>query len=140
MCVKEFEEKHQNRLVMKQHVWKPVVAGSLDILEVIRIVEHHQINYFLKHSQEYNEYLIRVFYSELHDWRSSSSKFTIGNKVYNFTDDLWNSLFGLIIVSVDVEPLVTNINLHQDIKWNINLNEFLKAPRFDFRVKIITTS
>lgn len=97
---------------MKQHVWKPVVAGCLDIPDVVRLVEHQQINYFLKLSQDYNEYLIRVFYSGLHDRCGSSFTFTIGNKVYNFIDDIWKSLFGIIIVSADVEPLVTDTNLH----------------------------
>lgn len=139
MCVQELEEKHQNRLVMKQHVWKPVFAGSLDILEVIRILEHQQINYFLKISQDYNEYLIRVFYSGLHDRRDSTFKFTIGNTVYDFIDALWKSLFDIIIVSVYVEPLVTYTNIHQYFKWNIHLNELLKAPWSDGCVKTITT-
>lgn len=64
----------------------------------------------------------------MHDKRGSSSKFTIGNTVYDFTYDLWKSLFGIVIVSVDAEPLVTDTNLHQDFKWSTHMNEFLKDP------------
>lgn len=52
--------------------------------------------------------------------------------------DSRESLFGIIMVSADVEPLVKDTNLHQDFKWSIHLNELLKAPRSDDCVKIIT--
>ncbi|CAI8605806.1 unnamed protein product [Vicia faba] len=123
---------------MKRHVWKPVISSTLDILDVVSLVEHQQINYFLKLSHDYNEDLICVFYSMLHDTRGSTFKFTIGNTIYDFIDALWNLLFGIIVVSVDVEPLVTNTNLHQEFKWHIHTNEMLKAPRSDDWSKSIT--
>lgn len=64
----------------------------------------------------------------MHDRRGSTFKFTIGNTVYDFTDALWKSLFGIIIVSADVELFVMDTNIHQDFKWSIHLNELLKAP------------
>lgn len=45
--VKEFEEKHQHRLGVKQYVWKPIVVGCLDIPEVVSLVADQQIDYFL---------------------------------------------------------------------------------------------
>lgn len=131
MCVKEFEGENKHHLVVKKYVWKLVMDGCLDIPYVVSLVEHQQINYFLKLSHNYNEDLIRVFNYWLHNRRGSSFKFTIGNTVYEFTDDLWKSLFGITIVDVDVEMLVTDINLHQHFKWNIHLNQLLKASRSD---------
>lgn len=125
---------------MKQYVWKPVVVGCLDIRDVVSLVEHQQIDYFLKLSHEYIEDLIRVFYSGLHDRHGSSFKFTICNIVYEFTDDIWKSLFGITIIGVDVEPLVTYTNLHHDFKWNIHLNNLIKAPRSDDCYDPITTA
>lgn len=73
---------------MKQYVWKLIIVGCLDIPDVMSLVEHQKINYFLKLSHYYSEDLIRVFYYGLYDRRCSSFKFTIGNIVYEFTDDL----------------------------------------------------
>lgn len=111
----------------------------MDIPGVVCLVEHQQIKYFLKLSEDYNEYLIHVLNSGSHGTHGSSFKFTIRNTIYNFTDDVWKSLFRIIIVSTDVEPLVTDTNLHQDFKWNIYLNELLIAPHFDDCSDPITT-
>lgn len=63
----------------------------------------------------------------------------IGNIVYDFTGDLWKSLFGITIVGADVELLVTNTNYHQDFKWSINLNELVISPRSDDCYDPVTT-
>lgn len=120
---------------MKQYIWKPIVVGCLDIQEVVRLVPHQQIDQFLKLAHDYNEDPIHVFYFRLHDRRGSSFKFSIGNTVYEFTNDLWKSLFGITIVDVDddveAELLVMDTNLHQDFKWNIHLNQLLRTPHPD---------
>lgn len=85
----------------------------------------------MKLSHDYNEDINHMFYYDLHDKYGSSFKFTICNIIYEFTGDLWRSLFGIIIVGADAEPLVTDVNFHHDFKWNIHLNEILKAPRSD---------
>ena len=92
------------------------MAGCLDIPYVVSLIAHQQIDYFMKLAHDYNEDLLQVFYSRLHDRRGSSFKFTIGNTVYKFTNDLWKSLFGITIVDADDEPLVTDTNLHQHFK------------------------
>lgn len=38
--VKDFELKHQNRLVVKQFIWKKVTIGYLDIPDVVKLVKH----------------------------------------------------------------------------------------------------
>lgn len=116
---------------MKQCVWKPIVASCLDIPVVVSLVVHQQIDYFLKLAHDYNEDLIRVFYSGLHDMCGFAFKFSIGNTVYEFTNNLWKYLFGITIFDVDVEPLVMDTNLHQHFKWNIHLNHLLRAPHSD---------
>lgn len=95
-CLKEFEEKHQNQLVMKQRVYKPATGGTLNIPNVVSLTEHQQINYFLKLSSNYNEDLIHVFYSRLHKRHGSTFKFKLGNTNYAFSSALWISLFGII--------------------------------------------
>lgn len=101
---------------MKQYVWKESVVGGLDIPKVASIVSHQQIDYFLQLAQDHNEYLIRVFYFRLHAKKGSFFKFTIGNVVYEFTDDLWKSLFGITVVDVadddEVDPLVIDIHTY----------------------------
>lgn len=59
---KDFELKYQSRLVVKQYMWKQVTIGSLDTPNIVNLVEHQQIDYFLQLAQDYNEDLIRVFY------------------------------------------------------------------------------
>lgn len=47
---KDFELKHQNCLVVKQFMWKQVILGCFDIPDVVKLVEHQQIDYFLQRS------------------------------------------------------------------------------------------
>ena len=49
---KDFELKHQTRLVVKQFIWKQVTVSFLDIPDVVKLVEHQQINYFLQLAQD----------------------------------------------------------------------------------------
>lgn len=51
-CVEEFEQKHQHRLVV----------SCLGIPNVVSLVAHQQIDYFLKLSHEYNDNLICVLF------------------------------------------------------------------------------
>lgn len=64
---KDFESKHHNCLVVKQLMWKQVTIGCLDIPDVVKLVEHQQIDYFLQLAQDYNEDLIHVFYLGLRE-------------------------------------------------------------------------
>lgn len=121
---------------MKQYVWKSIGVGCLDIPEVASHIAHQQIDYFLKLAQDYNEDLIRVFYYRLHDMRGPCFKFTIGNIVYELKDDLWKSLFDIIVVDGDDDddeagPLVMDTNTRIHFKWNIHVNEMLKSPPVD---------
>lgn len=45
----------------------------------------------------------------------------------------------LSLLVTDVEPLVMDANLHHDFKWNLHLNQFLKAPHSDDCYDPITT-
>lgn len=122
---------------------KQVPVGCLDIPEVVKLVEHPQINYFLQLAQGNNEGLIHVFYSGLHEKQGSCFVFSVGNKVYPFTNDLWKTLFGITVGDVDedddVDPQVTNLYTHVDFNWNVHLNEILKAPRVEDCYDPITT-
>lgn len=84
-------------------------------------------------AQDYNEDLIRVFYSGLHVREGPCFKFTIGNVVYEFTNELWKSLFGIIVIDAidndEADLLVTSIHTHIHFKWNVHVNELLKASR-----------
>lgn len=70
----------------------------LVIPKLASLIAHQQIDYFLQLAQDYNEDLICVLYFELHDMRGSCFQFTIGNIVYEFTYELWKSLFGITVV------------------------------------------
>lgn len=61
-------------------------------------------------------------------------------------DELWKSLFGIIVVDVDVHDdddevylLVMDIHTHIHFKWNVRVNELLKAPRDKNCYDAITT-
>lgn len=128
---------------MKQYFWKPITVGCLDIPNVVKLVEHQHIDYFLQLNQDYNEDLIRVFYSGLHDMQCSIFKFSIGNKVYQFINDLWKSLFGIMVVDPDddneVDPLITDTETHVNFDWGIHVNELLKVSRVEDCYDPITT-
>lgn len=78
-------------------------------------------------TQDYNKDLIHVFYSGLHAREGSCFKFTIGNVVYEFTNELWKSLFSINVVDVgvadddEVDPLVTDIHTHIHFKWKVHV-------------------
>lgn len=120
------------------------MVGCLDILEVVSLVAHQQIDYFLQLAQDYNEDLIRIFYFGLHDRRGSCFKFTIGNTVYESTDELWKSIFEITIVDVgdhdEADPLVMDTNTYIHFKWNIHVNKLLKARFSNEFYDHITTS
>lgn len=126
-----------------QYVWKDTEAAKLALPEVVDFVSHQKINYFLQLSQDYNEDLIRVFYSGLHDKDDSYFKFNIGNVVYEFTDDLWKFLFGITIIDPDVgdepNPLVTNVYTHIYYKGNTVVNKMLRSSCPEGSFKPITT-
>ena len=79
----------------------------------------------------------------MHAKKISCFKFTIGNVVYEFTDELWKSLFDIIVVDDndddEVDPLVTDIHTHIHFKWNVHVNELLKSPRLNDCYVAITT-
>lgn len=81
-CAREFEEKHNDSLVVKQYVWKVSTVAQLSLSVVADLV-----------AQYYNEDLIHVLYFGSYDKEGSCFKFTIGNKVYEFTNELRKSLF-----------------------------------------------
>lgn len=142
-CIKEFEKKHKDRLVVKQYVWKATEVAKLALLEVVNFVSHQKIDYFFQLSQDYNEDLIRVFYSGLYDKDGSYFKFTIGNVVYEFTDDLWKSLFGITIIDPDVgdesDSLVPDVHAHIYYRGNTIVNKMLRDLRPEGRFKPLTT-
>lgn len=72
---KYFELKYQTRLIVKQFMWKSVTVGCLDIPDVVKLVEHQQMDYFLQLAQDYNEDIICVFYSGLHEMQGSYFSF-----------------------------------------------------------------
>lgn len=77
-CVDEFENNYKRMIVMKQHVYDPKVVARLNIPEVVRLMEHQQINSFLNVSTDYNEDLVRVLYCGLESKDGSTFKFNMG--------------------------------------------------------------
>lgn len=57
-CVTDFEKSFRNRIVVKQHVYDPAVAGKLHILEIVNLMEYQEINNVLKVSTDYNPDLV----------------------------------------------------------------------------------
>lgn len=117
--------------------------GCLDILDAVKLVEHQQIDYFLQLAQDYNEDIICVSYSGIHEEQGSCFKFSIGTKVYQLTNDLWKTLFGITADDPDevdeVDSLVRDLYTHIDFNWNVHLNDILKAPRVEDYYDPITT-
>lgn len=79
----------------------------------------------------------------MHAREGSCFKFTIGNVVYEFADELWKSLFGITVVDAndddEVDSLVMNIDTHIHFKWNVHVKEILKAPSDEDCYDSITT-
>lgn len=142
-CSKEFQEKHRGRLVVKQYVWKASTIAHLDLPVVVGLVGHQKIDYFLQLARYYNEDLTHVFYSGQHDQNSSCFKVTIGDVVYEFTNELWKSLFEITIIDVDDEdepdPLVMDLHTHVNYEGNSHVNDLLRAPRVEGCYDAITT-
>lgn len=111
------------------------MVARLDLLVVDDLIGHQKIDYFRQLSQDYNEDLIRVFYSGLHDQNISCFKFTINGVVYEFTDELWKSLIRITVIDVDNEdepdPLVTDLRTHVNYDGNSHVNDLLRAPRVE---------
>lgn len=126
-CAVDFEKSFRNRIVMKQHVYDPVVAGKLHILEIVNLMEYQEINNFLKVSTDYNEDLIWVFYVglQLREW--CSFRFKMGKNSYHFTTYLWKEVFGICVLSH--EATMYDHAFHHDFNLRIHLNSCLKAPR-----------
>lgn len=77
--------------------------------------------------------------------QGSCFKFSIGNKIYQSTNDLWKSLFGITVIDDEEEeeevgPLVTNSDTHVNFDWGIHVDELLKAPCFEDYYDPISTS
>lgn len=56
-------------------MWKQITIGCLDIPNVVKLVEHQEIDYFLLLAHNHNDDLIRVFYLGLHEEQGSCFKF-----------------------------------------------------------------
>lgn len=97
---------------MKNHVYDPKVVAQVNILKIIRLMEHHQINSFLKVSTNYNEDLIRVFYFGLGSKDESTFKFKMGKSTFMVTEDLWNELFDITVLCRD--PTMIDHELYKD--------------------------
>lgn len=69
---------------MKLYVWKASVIADLNLPKVTDLIAFQKVDYFLQLAQNYNEDLIRIFYSGLHGRKGPYFKFTIGNVVYQF--------------------------------------------------------
>ncbi|XP_050878980.1 uncharacterized protein LOC127082789 [Lathyrus oleraceus] len=114
-----------------------------------RLQSQHQssiadkVNYFSSTTKDYNEGLIRVFYSGLNEEHGSCFSFFISNKVYQFTNDLWKTLLGIIVGDADVDDevdlLATDLYSHVSFDWSVHMNELLKAPRVEDYYDPITT-
>lgn len=124
-------------------MWKAKFVAQLALPSVAELVSHQKIDYSLQLAKDYNEDLIRVFYSGLHAKDGSSFKFTIGNVIYEFTYELWNSLFVISNIDLDVvdEPdsLVTNVYTHVDYNVNVEMNKMLRAHHPEGSFEPLTT-
>lgn len=67
-----------------------------------------------------------MLYFGSYDKEGSCFKFTVGNKVYEFTNELRKSLFGITVVEADEEdesdPLVTDCHTHVNYDGNCHGN------------------
>lgn len=79
----------------------------------------------------------------MHDKNGSCFKFTIGNVVYEFINELWESLFGISVCDPDVEdgpdPSVTDVHTHVHYEGNVDVNEMLRDPRPEGSFEPLTT-
>lgn len=51
--------------MVKQDVYDPATAATFHIPEIVALMEHQEINHFLKFNTDNNKNLIRVFYAGL---------------------------------------------------------------------------
>lgn len=54
-CVNDFEFFCKNMIVMKQHIYDHATVAGLHIPEIVALMEHQEIDHFLKVNTYYNE-------------------------------------------------------------------------------------
>lgn len=112
---------------MKQHVYGPKVVARLHIPEILNMIEHQEIDTLLKLSNNYNEYLIRVFCDGLELIEGCFFQFKMRNNSYHFTTDSWKEVFGIYVLCH--EATLYDHAFHRDFDLRSYLNSCLKAPR-----------
>lgn len=123
---------------MKQHVYDPKVVAQLHISKIVNLMEHQEINTFLKLSNDYSEDLIRVFYVWLGSRERSTLCYKMGKNSYHFTEDSWGEVFGISVFSH--QATLSDQALHRDFDWKSYLNSCLKAPRPDGSLDKLSTT
>lgn len=67
--------------------------------------------------------------------QGSCFSFLIGNKAYQFTNDLWKTLLDITMGDSDeeneVDLLVINLHTHVNFDWSVHVNELLKVSRVE---------
>lgn len=112
--------KGVQELARRSHYQTPCV-------HIQNLMEHQEINKFLKVSTYYNEDLTKVFYDGLKSREGSTFRFKMRNNSYHFTGDSWREVFGIFVLSHQV--ILSGHAFHPNFDWKSNLNSCLKAPR-----------
>lgn len=98
-CVEQFEKNFRNMIVVKHHVYDPTIAVQLHIPQIVNLMEHKEINNFLKVSTAYKGDLIRLFYVGLESRERFIFLFKMGKNSYQFIEDSQRGVFGIYILS-----------------------------------------
>lgn len=87
-CVRDFEIKLRNRIMVEQHIYDPTMSATLHIPEIMELMKYQNIDWFFKAKNDYNKDLIRVFYVGLEERVDDTIRFRMGSQSYHVTEEL----------------------------------------------------
>lgn len=124
-----YNKKFKNKSVINQYVYSPLVARRMCILDVVERISFQGIDLFLNCITEYNEELVKLFYTEVVEQFKGFIFFcNIGTYTVEVNDDVWKSLFEISQLSSPTDLKITNSVYAPDYDFRTALNKMLRKP------------
>lgn len=126
---KIYDKKFKNRIVIKQYVYSPLVAGRMCIPDVVERISFQGIDLFLNCITKYNEDLVKFFYTDVAGKFEGFRFFcNIGNHTVEVNDDVWKYLFEISPPSSLTDLKITDNVYAADYDFRTALNKMLRKP------------
>lgn len=101
----------------------------MHILDVVECISFQGIDLFLKCITEYNEDLVKLFYTDVAGKFEGFRFFSnIGTHTVEVNDDVWKSLFEISPLSSPIDLKITDSVYPPDYDFRTVLNKMLRKP------------